>query len=234
MTFADLAVYTNAFAQKMVMKRESISDVAIWTKKKRYILNVYDEEGIIYDVPELKIVGLEPIKSSTPAPCRQNLKECIRIMLSGTETQLQDFIRNFRKEYDGMDFYDISIPKSAHDLTKWMDDQRIYKKGTPIHSKGSLVFNRLLEKMNLTNKYPPIREGDKVRYLYLVDPNPLHNNTIAFISEIPKEFGITSYIDRETQFQKTFIKPMQSILDTVGWSAHKKNTLNKFFKNSKS
>ena len=59
--FDELSDYTNAFKNCMVMKREVIADKGIWTAKKRYMLNVLDEEGITFEEPKLKIMGIEAV-----------------------------------------------------------------------------------------------------------------------------------------------------------------------------
>ena len=90
--YEELAEYLNAYAQKMYMKRECIADRGIWTAKKRYILNVWDNEGVRYEEPKLKMMGIEAIKSSTPAPCRKMFKEVLGLMMSGTENDVIKFI----------------------------------------------------------------------------------------------------------------------------------------------
>ena len=91
-SYEALATYVNAYEQKMIMKRENIASTGIWTAKKRYMLNVWDSEGVRYKEPKLKMMGIEAVKSSTPAPCREAIKGAIKIMMSGTENELVAFI----------------------------------------------------------------------------------------------------------------------------------------------
>lgn len=227
--YADLAEYVNAYEQKMIMKRECIADKAIWTAKKRYILNVWNEEGVEYKTPKLKIMGLEAVKSSTPYACRQKIKDVIRMIMEKTEDDVIRFIDNFREEFKKLPLEEISFPRGVNGLSEYADGSNVYKKGTPIHVKGALVFNMELRNRKLTKRYEMIKEGEKIKFCYLKQPNPFKNNTIAFINTIPKEFDINSFIDYETQFDKSFVEPLKIILDCINWRTQKISTLENLF-----
>lgn len=228
-SYQELAEYVNAYEQKMIMKRESLCDRGIWTAKKRYILNVWNDEGVEYQEPVIKITGLEAIKSSTPQACRDKIREGIRVILDTDETAVQEFIEGFRKEFHKLPVEDISFPRGVNNLDKYRDDIHLYRKGTPIHVKGSLLFNSILDKKKLSNKYERIKGGEKIKFVYLKEPNPFYNNTIAFINTLPSEFGVSDYIDYDTQFDKSFVEPMRTILNAIGWKAEKVATLDDFF-----
>ena len=227
--YQELATYVNAYAQKMKMKRECIADKGIWTAKKRYILNVWDQEGIRYQKPKMKLQGIEAVRSSTPAACRDNIKKCLDVIINGTEQQVIDFIANFRAEFKQLPFEDIASPRSVKDLKKYTDRQSIYTKGTPIHVKGALLYNYLLTIKDLGNKYQKISDGDKIKYCYLKSPNPIKSNVIAVQSVLPKGLGLDNYIDYDTQFEKAFLEPIKTVLDTIGWQTEKRSTLEDFF-----
>jgi DNA polymerase elongation subunit (family B) len=78
-------------------------------------------------------------------------------------------------------------------------------------------------------QYPNLRNGDKVKFLYLRVPNPIKENVIAFPDYLPKEFGLHKYIDYELQFKKSFLDAVDPILTAVGWSAIEISTLEEFF-----
>ena len=227
--YQELAEYMNAYDQKMQMKRENIADRGIWTAKKRYILNVWDSEGVRYTEPKLKMMGIEAVKSSTPAPCRKMIKDCLKIMMNGTENEVIDFIENARKEFKQLSPEQISFPRSASDIQKYKSSSTIYSKGTPIHVRGALLFNHYIKEAKLTNKYSLIQNGEKVKFIYLKKPNTIHENIISFIQEFPKELNLDKYIDYELQFEKAFLEPLKIILDSIGWNIEKTTNLENFF-----
>ena len=217
-SYKQLADYVSAYDQKMFMKREVIADKGIWTAKKRYILNAWDVEGVRYKEPSLKIMGIEAVKSSTPAPCREKIKEALKIIMSGDEKQLNDFIQEFRKEFTSLPVEDIAFPRSVNGLSKFRDSASIYRKGCPMHIKGSLVYNHMINEKRLTHKYPAIQDGDKIRFIQLRQPNPLGVNVISFITKVPKELDIHKYIDYDTQYEKAFVEPLTFITDNIQWN----------------
>ena len=211
------------------MKRENIADRGIWTAKKRYILNVWDSEGVRYSEPKLKIMGIEAVKSSTPAPCRKMIKDGLKIMMSGTEDEVIRFIDKCFQEFKSLPPEQIAFPRTASDIRKYSSCSEIYTKGTPIHVRGSLLFNHYIKEKNLTNKYSIIGNGEKVKFIYLKKPNIIQENVISFISEFPKELGLDKYIDYELQFEKSFLDPLKSILDSIGWKTEHTANLDSFF-----
>jgi DNA polymerase elongation subunit (family B) len=227
--YQELAEYMNAYDQKMQMKRENIADRGIWTAKKRYILNVWDSEGVRYTEPKLKMMGIEAVKSSTPAPCRKMIKDCLKIMMNGTEDEVINFIETARREFKQLSPEQISFPRSASDVQKYKSSSTIYSKGTPIHVRGALLFNHYIKEAKLTNKYSLIQNGEKVKFIYLKKPNTIHENIISFIQEFPKELDLDKYIDYELQFEKAFLEPLKIILDSIGWNIEKTVNLELFF-----
>ena len=227
--FAELADYTNAIKQKMVMKREVIADKGIWTAKKRYMLNVLDEEGITFEEPKLKIMGIEAVKSSTPEVCRGKIKQAIKLIMTKDEDTLQKFIAEFKKEFYQMTAEQISFPRSCNNLKKYMHGSNIFIKGTPIHVKGALIYNHQLKQFKLHRKYPLIQEGDKIKFLKLVEANPFKFDVISYVTKLPSEFKLQEYIDYDIMFQKTFLDPMSFILNSIGWTYEKTASLEAFF-----
>jgi len=227
--YQELAEYVNAYDQKMQMKRENIADRGIWTAKKRYILNVWDSEGVRYEEPKLKIMGIEAIKSSTPAPCRKMIKDALKLMMNGTEDEVVNFIDKCRKQFKEISPQEIAFPRTASDVRKYQSSFQIYNKGTPIHVRGALLFNHYIKEKKLTNKYSLIANGEKIKFIYLKKPNIIHENVISFIQDFPKELGLDKYIDYDLQFEKAFLEPLKTILNSIGWNIEKTNTLEAFF-----
>ena len=227
--YGELAEYINAFQQKMVMKREVLADVGIWTGKKHYILNVHNSEGVQYEEPKLKIMGIEAVKSSTPEHCRNALKKAFKIVVNGTEDDVIEYIEKFKGQFKSLSAEEVSFPRSVKGLSKYQDSVTIYRKSTPLHVKGSLIYNMMLKKNKLTKKYPIIQEGEKIKYTYLKEPNPSGDSAIAMLTTLPKEFNLEEYIDYDRQFEKSFLDPMKGILEKIGWDYEKKSTIMDFF-----
>ena len=228
-SYENLANYVHAFAQKMQMKREALADKGIWTAKKRYILNVYNNEGVAYNEPHMKVMGLEMVKSSTPSAIREKMKQSIKIMMQGTESDIHEFIADFKVNFKKLPVEDISFPRGLNGLKDYADSVIMYKKGTPIHVKGAILYNHYLVKMGLDKKYPKIQEGEKVKFTYIKQPNPFKDMVISYPGRLPVEFGLQQYIDYDLQFDKAFIEPIKVVLDCMGWSTEKQNSLESFF-----
>ena len=227
--FKDLAEYTNALDQKMVMKREVIADKGIWTAKKRYMLNVLDEEGFRYEEPKIKIMGIEAVKSSTPEVCRVAIREAIRLIMNKEENDLHNFIADFKQKFTNFEPEQIAFPRSCNNLRKYFSASDIFIKGSPIHIKGSLIYNYHLKDKRLDHKYPSIQEGDKIKFILLKEPNPFKFNVCSYLSTLPREFELKDYINYELQFEKTFLDPMRFILGSIGWHAEPQASLEAFF-----
>lgn len=227
--FRELGENLNVFKPRISMKRESIADRGIWTAKKRYILNVWDNEGVRYSKPKLKIMGIEAIKSSTPAPCREAMEELFHILMNGTEEQTQKFIKDFKNKFDAMPAEDKAFPRGVSSVKEYLDNKTIYRKGTPINSRAAILYNHLLKQNSLENKYETIKDGEKIKYIHLDPRNPTREDVIGFIEVLPPEFGLHRFIDNEIQFEKSFLDPAKIILESIGWKAEEEASLEDFF-----
>jgi DNA polymerase elongation subunit (family B) len=228
-SYDELSDYLQCYEKTLVMKRECIADRGIWTAKKRYILNVWDNEGVRYDEPKLKMMGIEAVKSSTPASVRGYIKDCLNIVMRGTEDQLIDYVAEKRVEFSKLPAEAVAFPKTANNISKFRSASTLYVKGTPLHIRGTIMYNHFINELNLTHKYTSILNGEKIKYVYLRVPNKSGENVISFVGELPKEFGLTGFVDYDTMFQKSFLDPLKVILDTIGWQTEKQATLFDFF-----
>jgi DNA polymerase elongation subunit (family B) len=230
-SYQNLATYVNAYAQKMQMKREAIADKAIWQAKKRYILNVWDNEGVRYEKAKLKMSGIEAVKSSTPTVCRDRIKHALELIMTANEKTIQNYVANFKEEFFELPLNDIAFPRGCNGVKKYSDSTSVYIKGTPMHVKGAIVYNKLLRDNKLTKKYQIVQEGDKIKFLYMREPNPSTVGCISFPSDgtLPEEFLLTKYVNKDEQFAKSFVEPLDAILNVIGWNAEQKASLEDLF-----
>jgi DNA polymerase elongation subunit (family B) len=226
--YTELADYMNAYSQKMVMKREVLADKGIWTAKKRYVLNVHNSEGVQFAKPKVKVMGLEMVKSSTPAVIRDKMKDSLQVILHGTERDLHKYVLDFKREFDKMPVEAIAFPRGVNGMKQYAGSP-IYQKGTPIHVRAALLFNHHCKRMGIDKKYQPIRDGDKIKFVYLRTPNPFQEDVIGFTTELPKEFGLDAYIDYDKMFEKVFTDALQTVVEPLKWKTQEESSLEDFF-----
>ena len=227
--FKDFSDKTNAYSHRMVMKREAIADRGIWTAKKRYILNVHNNEGVQYAEPKIKIMGIEAVKSSTPQVCREAMNNMFKIIVSGDEEKTQEAVKLFKDYFKSLPPDEIAFPRGVTDISKWSNKSTIYKKGTPIHVRGALLYNNRIRSLALEKKYELIQNGDKIKFIYLRVPNTIQENVISFPGHLPEELELHKYVNHDLQFEKTFLDPINIILDAIGWTAEPRADLQQFF-----
>lgn len=227
--YETLAKRMGAYRNAMSMKREKITDRAIFIAKKRYIMNTLNSEGVHYEKPKISVTGVESVRSSTPEVCRNKMQELFEVIMSNSEENTQKFIDNFKQEFRNLPVEDIAKTSGTDDIDKYRDRNNLYRKGCPMHVRGCIMYNHFLQQKKLDKKYQKIQSGDKVKFVYLKVPNPVRENMISFPGVLPKEFGLEQYIDYDTQFDKVFLSPVENILQALGWSSEKVNTIEDFF-----
>lgn len=227
-TAREIHRYLNAHEETLIVKREAIADTGIFCSKKHYVLSVWNNEGVQFDSADLKVMGISAIKSSTPHACRAAIKEAIPIITHGTESDLKAFVGDFRNKFMEMHPMEIACPTSVNNIENYQTKLG-WRSGTPVHVKGSIIHNRLLDKMDLTKRYSYIQSGDKIKYLYLYEPNKAGSPVIAFGDKYPSEFGLDAHVDRERQFQKVFVKALSELTNVLKWNPEETSTIEDFF-----
>jgi hypothetical protein len=220
---ADISLATNAYIKRLYMKREAIAS-GIFVQPKKYLFEVYDMEGVRYATPKQKVTGLESQRSSTPAWCRERLKQAYKLFFYGSEAELQKFVKKTRSDYFDVELKYIAAASSANGLSKYIVDGKPIK-GTPAHIKGVAAYNRIIEQRGLSGKHNFIQGGDKIKVVELIEPNPAKSETLAFADKIPPEFGIEQFVDRAAMYEKFFLTPLQRVADIVGWSCERRFVL---------
>lgn len=225
--------YTNAFENQMAMKRECLCSSGIFVAKKRYCLNVYDNEGVRYEKPKLKIKGLDVVRSTTPDSIKKDIKEIYQIILDKNEKEVQKFIKEAKNRFFKLSVEDISVTSSISNLEKYYNEYRannfVFAKGTPIHVKAAITYNNMIEQKKLDKIYQYIKSGDKIKYVFLKDLNPCRNDSIAFLNFFPKEFNLGEFVSYEKTFERVFMGPVKNIMEPIKWNWEEKNTLDDLF-----
>jgi DNA polymerase elongation subunit (family B) len=223
----------NCSENKIFFKREAIASAGMFIAKKRYALLVQDLEGIRFEEPKLKIMGLETARSSTPAIVRKKLKDCIKIILTKTPEELRQYVNEFYDEFMVLPISDVAAPRGVKGINKYSDNTKIYQTGTPIATKAALLYNSYSKKIGIDKQYAAIKENDKIKFVFVKVPNPYgmagKDAVMGFINSPPKEFNLEKYIDRKKQFEKTFGEPLDNILQAINWKLNAQVSLESFF-----
>jgi len=218
----EIAEKLNMFKNTLEMKREIIGDVGLWCAMKKYVVRKWMDESEVYTKPKLKFTGIEIVRTSTPKVIREKLKDIVNLILNNNTSELITTIKEYKKEFVKLQPNEIAFPRSISDVEKYIDEILIYKKGTPIHVRGALLYNHAINKLSLGNRYKKIFSGDKIKFLYLKVPNTNNNeNIIAFLDKLPPEFQFEKYIDYETQFEKCFVNAVNILTKSFNYDVIK-------------
>jgi DNA polymerase elongation subunit (family B) len=221
--------YLNGVGDYLLMNREVIGDKGIWTAKKRYLVNVRDKEGIRKPNAELKYMGLEIKKTTVPKFCRDAMEEAVSIIMEKDQQTLFKYVADTKARFLEQKVENVSFPRGVNGLVKYGNAKTVWIKGTPMHVKGVLTYNHYIDKLNLEGKYPKIKDGEKMKFFYLREPNPANTNAMAFLTAFPLEFGLNDYIDWELQWEKSFIEPLMLILNAIKWDTQPRASLADIF-----
>lgn len=247
--------YMNHFEFCLNFKREVIAETGFFLdKKKRYAMLVKDSEGVRFNEPELKVVGLELLRSSTPAAVKPWLEEAILVILANNRMKLVRWLKDKRAIYETLPVEDISQNSSVSNITKYLvpaydaanrfigyqvkkpkavsigEDgfEKEHKLGIPINSMAAINFNDYIKRNGWDKKYEAIREGSKIKLLRL-KPNPYNYEVIGYEGYWNKDFDLTPYIDRDIMFEKTFKQFIRNITNTFGWNLDLEYTVDDLF-----
>jgi DNA polymerase elongation subunit (family B) len=230
--YATLAKKMNVMENRMEMAREVIANRGVWIAKKRYILNVHNNEGVQYAEPKMKMMGVDAVRSSTPQVCRDKFKKIFKVIIDEGETATQKFIADFKKEFRQLPPEAVSFPRGCNIVKNgvtWADPKTIYRKACPIHVRGALLYNHYVKEKGLDKKYELVNNGEKIKFCYLKTPNPIKENVIGYTNDLPKELDLHRFIDYNKQYEKAFVEPIKHLLDALEWDVEPVATLEDFF-----
>jgi hypothetical protein len=228
--YEEMAEYTHSYQNKMEMAREVLADVGVYHKKKKYLLSVWDSEGVRYATPKKKVIGLELVRSSTPAVVKKEMYKLLDTVLYSTEETLQKQVSEFKKEFMKCKVEEIAIPTGVNGVNTYSGgESSVYISGTPINSRAALLHNHYIDNLKLGDIYEKISEGNRIKYLYLDKRNPTKENVIGFQGKLPVEFNLHQYIDKETMFEKAFLNACNILVEPLGWNAEEQSSLEEFF-----
>lgn len=229
--FNNLFNTLNAFSPCIYMKREAIGS-GVFVQKKRYTMYVYDNEGVRYPKPKLKIIGLEAVRSSTPKYFREKLKTVYELMYTADQPAIHKAVENIRLEFLKLPIMEIGKPSGVNGLGEYDNNSKElgnFAKGTPAGPKAAFTYNRLIQQLNLTDKHHLINSGDKIKTFNVKLPNPYKNDKIAILDRVPEEFELEKYVDRDDMFNDSFLTPITAVLNARNWYPSKQVNLDDIF-----
>ena len=207
----------NSIYSQYEFKQENITQTGIFLGKKRYILNIRDDEGISTD--KIKYTGFEVVSTKTPKKVKPLVKNIIeKLLKNADQKELQTLLKNAYEEYKTFSIEDISMSISINNYAKYKAKCKEFKmgKGTPINVKCAIFFNLLLEKYYLLGKYETIKSGNKMKLFY-IKPNSYNLNAIGFVYKFPDEFKDVIIPNYDKMFEKTVYDPIKRVFDSIGW-----------------
>jgi len=212
--YEDLAKYTNANENKMRMTREKIIEKFLITGKKHYAYMLWDNEGVRYHEPKMKVTGIEIVRSSTPNIVKPFLKEAIKKLMYDAH-EVQEYCQEVKVKFMKLEPEDIAFPRGVSNVEKYIDKAKMFKKGTPIAVRAAIIYNNYIQKHGLD--YYPISDGEKIKFIYTVVPNNFfHSNVFGFIKKIPNREEVIKYINYPLQYEKTFFTVIRTLAERAG------------------
>ena len=221
------------------IKKEYVAKAGIWIAKKRYAQWIISDNGVPVD--KLDVKGLDVKRSSFPKAFQKVMGDVLIDILRGkTEEEITDYIVTFKKDMVNRDTVDLAKNSSVKNLSKFRPKTKKgetqlfqFVKGAPAHVKAAITYNDLLKHFNAPFKYEPMKDGDKIKWIYLKD-NPLGLDGVAFWghSDPPEiENFVKTYTDHNKIFERELKGKLQDFYDAIGWGdiMSEQKTAEKFF-----
>jgi DNA polymerase elongation subunit (family B) len=224
--FEELKLNMNMRELTIFVEPECIADVTLFTAKKRYIMNkLWDEGTFLIEKPKRKIRGIEIVRSSTPKIIREKLTDAVELIFTTKSNDtLIDFIEAFKTTFKALPIETLSFPRSVK-----LGEYTRQSKSLPIGVNAAFTYNEYLKKLKLDKKYVSVADGDKIKFCYIKQPNRVGSHVIGFLNKLPIEMAGTFEVDYDLMFQKSFLAPLDTIFNAIGWNIERVQTLEDFF-----
>ena len=173
----------NVDSHRFDIKQETIAKGGFWVSKKRYAQWIINDNTVPCDKMDVK--GLDVRRSSFPTYFKKVMETVLLDILKGVDKSIiDDKLIKFKEKMSDQNFTDIAKNSAVKDMSKYVKSRKEYalgefEKGTPAHVKAAITYNRLLKHYNAPYKYEPMKDGDKIKWVYL-KKNPLGLETTAF------------------------------------------------------
>jgi DNA polymerase elongation subunit (family B) len=220
------------------IKKEYVSKSGIWIAKKRYAQWIISDNGVPVD--KLDVKGLDVVRSSYPAAFRKFMSEVlIEILRGDTEEQLTNKVHDFKKNLPNMDVVKIAKAGAVKNLSKYMPKKKNqtamfqFPSGCPAHVKAAIAYNQLLKHFGVENQYEPLKDGDKIKWVYLKQ-NPYGLDGVAMngYNDPPQIMElINTYINHDKIFERELLKKLEDFYGALDWGEvlSSTKTAEKFF-----
>ena len=216
---------------RLKFKLENLSETGLWLKKKNYAIRVAYEPNPNYELePQDKryliIKGLEPVKGSYPIWARTKLIELTSFIMDrgkrlDIEKDIIPRLTELKTEALGLHPDELAFNFNIRVYNKYITSEAKLelKKGISIFPRAAAIYNHILIKTGLVEKYPKIREKDKIKFYYC---NPETNegqfDVFAYSpGTYPDEIALP--MDVDSQFFSLIIEPVNRLLTAMKMSS---------------
>ena len=203
-------------------KREALAPEGVFIAPKMYALHVLDDEGVPCD--KITYHGLAVVRSSTPAAVKPMIRDLMDTLI---KTQSRNIVIDkavkYWEQYQRMPVYEKAVTIGLNNINKFSqmairgkDGYLIPAKSTPRQVVCAMRYNDMLYNFGLKNKYTSLKEGDKMKIMY-IKPNKFGINSFGYYDVIPSEFKNDIVIDDAKMFMKTVWSCLDGCFERVGW-----------------
>ena len=203
----------NINSHRFDIKQETIAKGGFWVSKKRYAQWIINDNTV--DCDKLDVKGLDVKRSSFPTYFKEVMSTVLMdILKDENKDKIDEYILRKKDEMKTTNFIDIAKNSAVKHMSKYtFKNQALgeFMKGTPAHVKAALTYNQLLKYFKAAYKYEPMKDGDKIKWVYL-KPNPLGLESVGLTGyNDPKE--ILDLVEQHIDYELIWTKELENKLD---------------------